>query len=281
MTRNVAVYNVSMNRAAWTGILVCVVMMANEITDRRTPTRRGSAGSGGKCTIEVEVDDVAEVEIFGNQAQIRTLAGGAASFRRFECNQDIPVNPSDFRFQGIDGRGKQTLVRMPGPRVPAVVRIEDSKGGRHGYTFDFFWQGVAGPWNNSGGSGGGGIFGSGNNNGGFGNGGGFGNSGGYWNRDLNFRGRGSGNLRSDRGGDDFINNCVISIARNGSVEISFDTDKGFGVVMRGRVNRTNGNWIYADLDGQGGGTIEVETDSGTRVRQIQMRGSRFELNWRN
>ncbi|MFN9299183.1 MAG: hypothetical protein ACK6DZ_15945 [Acidobacteriota bacterium] len=42
-----------MNRAAWTGILVCVVMMANEIPDRRTPTRSGSAGSGGKCTMEV------------------------------------------------------------------------------------------------------------------------------------------------------------------------------------------------------------------------------------
>lgn len=273
----------AMKKAIWMLIVGATAMLANEITDQRTPTRRGGGGDG-KCTIEVEVDDVAEVEILGNQAQIRTMSGGAATFRRFECNQDIPNNPNDFRFEGIAGRGRQTLVRMPG-RGPAVIRIEDSRGGRHGYTFDIFWRGAAGPWNNSNGNSGGfgggrgnsGIFGPGN-----GNGGGFGNNGGSaWNRDLSYRGRGSGNLRSDRGGNESVYNCQMSIGRNGGVEIAFDTDSGYGIVMRGRVNRTDGNWIYADLQGNGGGTMEIETDGGNRVRQITMRGGRFELQWRN
>jgi hypothetical protein len=62
-----------------------------------------------------------------------------------ECSEPLPRNPGDFRFQGIDGRGRQTLVRDPnGNRGVAVVRIEDSKGGREGYTFDLEWSGGSG-----------------------------------------------------------------------------------------------------------------------------------------
>src|SRR5437660_63695 len=43
-------------------------------------------GDRGKCTIEVNVDDVAEVEVAGDRARIRTLAGQPSQFRRFECN---------------------------------------------------------------------------------------------------------------------------------------------------------------------------------------------------
>jgi hypothetical protein len=54
----------------------------------------------------------------------------------------MPARPADFRFQGIDGRGRVQLVRDPRQnRGVAVVRIEDSKGGREGYTFDLIWQG--------------------------------------------------------------------------------------------------------------------------------------------
>ena len=107
----------------------------------RQASIRGGGGDG-KCTIEVNVDDVAEIEITGDRARLVTLSGQAAQFRRFECNQRMPANPNEFRFTGVDGRGRQQLMRDPsGNRGIAVIRIEDPKGGREGYTFDITWRG--------------------------------------------------------------------------------------------------------------------------------------------
>lgn len=106
----------------------------------RTANVRGGGGDG-KCTIEVEVDGVAEVEIRGSVARLRTRQGQRASWRRFDCNQAMPTRPNEFRFRGIDGRGRQDLVRDPSNGGVAVIRIEDSKGGREGYTFDVMWRG--------------------------------------------------------------------------------------------------------------------------------------------
>jgi len=106
----------------------------------RTANIRGGGGDG-KCTIEVEVDSVAEVEIRGTVAHLRTRDGQRATWRRFDCNQPMPTRPNDFRFRGIDGRGRQDLVRDPSNGGVAVIRIEDNKGGREGYTFDVMWRG--------------------------------------------------------------------------------------------------------------------------------------------
>jgi hypothetical protein len=54
----------------------------------------------------------------------------------------MPANPGDFRFIGIDGRGRQELVQEPrSSRGAAVVRIQDPDGGAEGYTFDLVWRG--------------------------------------------------------------------------------------------------------------------------------------------
>ena len=104
----------------------------------------------GKCTIEVDVDGSAEVEVQGNTGRIRNLSGQRAAWRRFVCNGQMPQNPGDFRFRGIDGRGHVQLVQDPrqnGGRV--VFRIDDPKGGREGYTVDLEWRGSGGSqWNN-------------------------------------------------------------------------------------------------------------------------------------
>ena len=105
----------------------------------RTASIRGGGGPGGKCTIEVVVDGAVEVEIRGDHAVMRNLAGQPPQWRRFECNSPMPNNPTGFRFQGIDGRGRQTLVRDPSNGGPAVVRIEDPQSGSEGYTFDVMW----------------------------------------------------------------------------------------------------------------------------------------------
>jgi hypothetical protein len=109
-------------------------------------TITGGGGDNGKCTIEVEVDGTADVEVSGDRGRIVTLSGQPADWRRLQCSAPLPRNPSDFRFQGIDGRGRAQLIREPGQnRGVAVVRIEDSKGGREGYTFDLEWRGGSDP----------------------------------------------------------------------------------------------------------------------------------------
>jgi hypothetical protein len=64
-----------------------------------------------------------------------------------ECNQVLPNNPGAFRFQGVDGRGRQQLVRDPNSSGGvAVIRIEDPQGGSQGYTGDITWNGGNNNW---------------------------------------------------------------------------------------------------------------------------------------
>lgn len=146
-----------MCKMLWIGSLAALSLPAWGAEFARTANITGSRGDRGKCTIEVVVDGAADVEIRGDRGIIRTLSGQRASWRRMECSEPLPNNPVDFRFSGIDGRGRQTLVRDPGNnRGVAVVRIEDPKGGSEGYTFDLEWRGGYGGGNGGGYPGGGG-----------------------------------------------------------------------------------------------------------------------------
>ncbi len=100
----------------------------------------GGNSDQGKCTIEVVVDDVAQVEIRGATATLRNVSGQPAQWRRFECTGVMPANPTGFTFQGVDGRGRQTLVRDPRQGGVAVVEIDDKDGGAEGYTFEIMWD---------------------------------------------------------------------------------------------------------------------------------------------
>src|SRR5579859_5876110 len=102
-----------------------VLPLAAQTIERRPDITGGGDRNGGKCTIEVVVDGAAEVEIRGDRALLRNLEGRPAQWRRFICNMPMPTNPFGFRFAGVDGRGRQTLVRPPEGGGPAVVRIED------------------------------------------------------------------------------------------------------------------------------------------------------------
>ncbi len=117
--------------------------MNAQVLERRA-TMRGGDPNRGKCTIEVVVDVAAEVEVRGDMARLRTLGGQPGQWRRFECSAPMPPNPVNFRFQGIDGRGRQDLARDPRNGGAAVVHIEDPKSGSEGYTFDLMWDGSAG-----------------------------------------------------------------------------------------------------------------------------------------
>ncbi|MEO8596214.1 MAG: hypothetical protein ABI759_23040 [Candidatus Solibacter sp.] len=123
-----------------------ITLPSSAQTLQRRATMVGGGGPDrGKCTIEVVVDGAADVTIRGDQGTIKNLNGRPAEWRRFECNAPLPTNANDFRFQGIDGRGRQQLTRDPRQGGAAVVRIEDTDGGSEGYTFDLLWGGYENP----------------------------------------------------------------------------------------------------------------------------------------
>jgi hypothetical protein len=125
-----------------------ITAMAQMQTIRATMT---GGGGDGKCTFEVQVDGVAEVEIHGDTGTIRQLSGQRATWRRLTCNQPLPNNPGEFRFQGVDGRGRQQLVRDPNSSGGvAVIRIEDPQGGSEGYTGDITWRTGNSNWGGTG-----------------------------------------------------------------------------------------------------------------------------------
>ena len=132
-----------MTRLTGAGVMVATAMLAQNYPRQATMVGGGSPDQG-KCTIEVVVDDVAQVEIRGTSATLRTLSGQPAQWRRFECSGGLPGNPGSFRFAGVDGRGRQTLVRDPRNGGVAVVQIEDKDNGAEGYTFDIMWDGRGG-----------------------------------------------------------------------------------------------------------------------------------------
>jgi hypothetical protein len=120
--------------------MIALTAVGNAQALSRTATIVGGGNrNGGKCTVEVVVDGVAEVEIHGSNATLRNLGGASPQWRRFECTSPLPANPGNFRFSGVDGRGRQELVRDPRNGGAAVVRIEDPDSGSEGYTFDLTW----------------------------------------------------------------------------------------------------------------------------------------------
>lgn len=258
-----------------------------EVASRRADIRGG--GGDGKCTIEVEVDGVVEVEIVGDTARLRTMAGRPGIWRRFVCNQPMPRNPADFRFSGVDGRGRQNLVREPRSGGPAVVRIEDPQGGSEGYTFDVMWRG----------EGGGGF-----NDPGYrpehgqeprrdydGDRGGWNNG---WGDRILFKGKGRGEFSREGGRPTriFAVDLVLE-RRDGDAKVTFDTERGPNTLsFRGRTQRVQGDTMLIDVratEGASGyamgarGMMNVRIGPDRRVLSIDMNGDtdrgRFRLRW--
>ncbi len=130
----------------WAVLSAAVTALQAQVPDQiRQAAISGSRGTSGKCTIEVRVDITAEVDVYGDSGRLRTLAGQPATWTRMECTDPLPYSMTEFRFKGIDGRGKVQLTQDPRyNNGMAVIRIDDPRGGAEGYTFAIEWSGASG-----------------------------------------------------------------------------------------------------------------------------------------
>jgi hypothetical protein len=251
----------------WIGLACGALFAAPAFAQRGRDVFRARIVPGGgdrdRCIAEVDVDSSAEVEIRGDEGRLRTTGGSEATWRRLECTAPLPPNPREFRFSGVDGRGSQVLLRAPGDnRGAAVVRIDDPKGGREGYTFRIEWRG------------------SDRFDGGPGPGPGPGTG---WNDQIDFRGRGDGYFRNFRGSDQLLRDCQVSVSRRGEVRVTFQTNRREQLVLNGRLVRSERDRLVADMSGFGiDGSMEIRLNGRDRVTDITMSGrgrDRFELRW--
>jgi hypothetical protein len=269
---------------------LCVFAQRGDRAESRRADIRGG-GDHGKCTIEVVVDDVAEVAIRGDSAELRTLSGQQAEWRRFVCNQPLPMNPTEFRFTGIDGRGRQTLVREPGRGGPAVIRIEDPQSGREGYTFDVEWRGDAG---------GGNFDDRGDRDRSDRDRGERGDRdrdeasrrGGQWTGRLGgefqYRGDGRGFLNRRNGRDIAVRDVLVSLNRDGQVAVEFEAREMPRLVFGGQASRVSSGTVVAELTSSGRerdtrGSAVIYMDRGGQVERVTMKGRMdgdpFTLDW--
>jgi hypothetical protein len=213
-------------------LLALVAAMQVSVAAQTINAKISGKGGNGKCTFEVVVDGVADVQIRYNQGYLQTKAGQPATWRRLDCNQPLPRNPNSFRFKGVDGRGKQYLLKDPNSNNGvAVIRIEDPKSGREGYTGDIMWNGG----NNGGGQWGGGSGGWWNDNW---------NGGGGWNGNGGWNGGGGANWSKN-----IVPNCQKAIRNQlvpqygGSLTFQGQPSQNQGgsfVLVQGRANYRDG-----------------------------------------
>ena len=106
-----------------------VMLLHGQSTDQiRASYRGGGDASHGKCTIDLVVDEAADVEVRGDTAYAHNLSGRPPRFRRFECTSPIPPR-ANLRFDPQEGRGRQTLIRDPRDGGPAALRRRGEGGG--------------------------------------------------------------------------------------------------------------------------------------------------------
>ncbi|MCL4794154.1 MAG: hypothetical protein KJZ84_06310 [Bryobacteraceae bacterium] len=100
--------------------------------------------SEGYCAIRVWVDDLVIIHTRGNRVAFETVRGQRAKDAGTECSQPLPGADaiSDFRFRGIDGRGRVELLEEPDRRnrFTAIVRIEDPRSGGQEHHFRLTWR---------------------------------------------------------------------------------------------------------------------------------------------
>jgi len=227
-------------------------MAQSQMMDARISGNGNNNGSG-KCTFEVVVQGRAEVQIRGGQGRLLTESGAPATWRRLDCNQPLPRNPTNFKFSGVDGHGRQSLASDPNSNNGvAIIQIDNAgHGNNEGYTGDITWSG-------------GGNYGNNGNQG--------------WNNGNGHHGHHDG----DRDDDDWGNNGNQGWG-NGNGNGGWNNNSGWSNGgWHGNNGSGNGRWgnagqpqyITAKMSGNGGGSGKCTFEVVVQGRaEVQIRGS--------
>jgi hypothetical protein len=91
-----------------------------------------------------EVDGTSFIRIRGRQVQSRNQSGLPVQNQQFDFTDPLPNEPVQVVLAEVQGRGRVNLVQQPRREnnYTAVVRIDDSKGGRSLYSFALRWYDV-------------------------------------------------------------------------------------------------------------------------------------------
>lgn len=239
----------------------------------------------GYCVVRLRVDDEVVIHIRGSRLAFETVRGREAYDEGSECSQPMPYGSAlaNFRFRGVDGRGRVELAEAPdsGNRYTARVRIQDSKGGDEGYTFRVQWDNRnPGMSADSGGQGWGGSrpgrgsgWGTGGNQGsGWGSGSG---SAGWWQNDFEATTRGAGVARMVGQPDLNLTSTILRLRRNGQFTLE---------ISGAETVRFNGAWTRngdtAVLDIRNGFSSGAATGSG-RATIVNNEVQSLAINGRN
>ncbi len=293
-----------------TALLLGVAQVPAQAQTQMIDARMSGNGNGngnGKCTFEVVVQGRAEVQIRGSQGRLVTDAGAPATWKRLDCNQPLPPNPSNFKFSGVDGHGKQSLGANPDANNGVAVILIDNgnRGNNEGYTGDITWSG-GGNWNNNGNqgwnNGNGGYQGHhdgdrdnanwGNNgNAGWNNNSGWGNSSGWngnnnsgWNNNGG-RGNGSGQpqyITAKMSGNSGSGKCTFEVVVQGRAEVQIRGNEGRLITENGApaswrrldcnqpLPNNPANFHFSGVDGHGHQSLVSNPNSNGGVAVIQI-----------
>ncbi len=235
---------------------------------------RVTGGDSGLCSAAVEVDGAAEIEIEGLQGRMRTLDGVPATWQLLDCHGALPPSAREFQFVAQEGRGDQYLVREPRQNGGvALIRIEDAGDGSSVYKFDLEWTGLGGLITKAPGGFQGGII----------NNPVAGRAPDGWKDEITFQGGGDGYYHSFNRSDALLADAEVAVQSDGQVRVEFQTNQDYRLRLTGRLVHVARNRLVATVNGSGiGGTMEITTEKGTRVKSISMTGqgrNRFDLRW--
>jgi hypothetical protein len=238
--------------------------------------------SEGYCAIRVWVDDLVIIHTRGDRVAFETVRGQRARDAGTECSQPMPAADAlaDFKWRGIDGRGRVELLEEPDRRnrYTAIVRIEDTRSGGQEHHFRLTWRNLrpgsgssqsGGDWgrdrdsnwrpgsrSGAGGRQGSGALGGGSN----------------W-QEVRSEDRGRGTLEVSGQRQQQLTDARLEIRQDGEANLEFRG--GANPRFRGRVTEQRGDEYTIRLDRVGfddaDGEARVQMRRG-RISRIELRG---------
>jgi len=118
----------------------CVAMGFAQTPYRHATLVNPGNTNEGRCTVSVSLDGAADIEIRGDNAQLRPVAGSQPQWQRFECTGPLPSSGTDLQLRALEGNGRMTLTHDSDAGGVAVVKIDNPDHVDQLFTFDVFWR---------------------------------------------------------------------------------------------------------------------------------------------